>query len=105
MTQRRLNSKHFTNIGTVIDKVLHQYRPRTDQALLKVWDIWEAAVGSGVAAHARPAAFRGSVLLVHVSNSSWLHHLRFLEKDLIAKVNLALGAESVNAIQLKIGPI
>jgi predicted nucleic acid-binding Zn ribbon protein len=105
MTQRRCNSKHFTDLGAVLDKVLHQYRPKADQALLKVWDIWENAVGSAAAANARPAAFKGSILLVHVSNSSWLHHLRFMEKELIVKINQALGAENVNTIRLKIGPI
>jgi predicted nucleic acid-binding Zn ribbon protein len=105
MTQRRFNSKHFTDLGAVLDKVLHQYRPKSDQALLKVWDIWEDAVGSAMAANARPAAFKGSILLVHVSNSSWLHHLRFMEKELIAKINQALGTENVNTIRLKIGPI
>lgn len=105
MTQRRFNSKHFTELGAVLDKVLHQHRPKHDQALLKVWDIWDCAVDSATAANARPAAFKGSILLVHVTNSSWLHHLRFMEKDLIAKINQALGAESVNAIRLKIGPI
>jgi predicted nucleic acid-binding Zn ribbon protein len=103
--QRRFNSKHFTDLGAVLDKVLHQYRPKQDQALLKVWDVWEKAVDSATAANARPAAIKGSILLVHVSNSSWLHHLRFMEKELIARINQALGIECVHTIRLKIGPI
>lgn len=105
MAEKRFNSRHFTNLGSVLDKVLNQYRPKSDQALCKVWDIWEAAVGPGIAANARPAAFKGDILLLHVSNSSWLHHLRFLENELVAKVNLSLGAERIKTIQLKIGPI
>ena len=105
MGERRFNSKNFVGIGSVLDKVLQQYRPKSDQALLRVWDVWEAAVGDAIAANARPAAFKGSILLVHVSNSSWLHHLRFMEKELVRKVNQALGADRVTAIQLKIGPI
>ena len=103
--QRRFNSKKFTELGAVLEKVLQQYRPKQDQALLRVWDIWEKAVDSAMAANARPAAFKGSILLVHVSNSIWLHHLRFMEKELIARINQALGAESVHTIRLKIGPI
>jgi len=105
MAEKRFNSRHFTNLGSVLDKVLNQYRPKSDQALCKVWDIWEAAVGPGIAANARPAAFKGDILLLHVSNSSWLHHLRFLENELVAKVNQSLGAERIKTIQLKIGPI
>jgi predicted nucleic acid-binding Zn ribbon protein len=105
MAGKRFNTKHFTKIGSVLDKVLHQYRPKSDQALCKVWDVWDVAVGPGIAANARPAAFKGDILLVHVSNSSWLHHLRFFEHELVANVNKALGAERIKIIQLKIGPI
>lgn len=105
MSGKRFNSRHFTNLGSVLDKVLNQYRPKSDQALCKIWDIWEAAVGPGIAANARPAAFKGDILLLHVSNSSWLHHLRFLENELVAKVNQSLGGERIKTIQLKIGPI
>jgi len=105
MAKKRFNTKHFTDIGSVLDKVLHQYRPKADQELCKVWDIWDVAVGPDIAVNARPAAFKGDILLVHVSNSSWLHHLRFLENELVAKVNEALGAARIRTIQLKIGPI
>ena len=105
MAEKRFNSKQFADIGSVLEKVLHKYRPRSDQALCRVWDIWEAAVGDQIAANARPAAFKGDVLLVHASNSSWLHHLRFLENELVANLNQALGAERIKTIHLKIGPI
>ncbi|MEJ2660011.1 MAG: DUF721 domain-containing protein [Desulfobacteraceae bacterium] len=105
MTQRRYQAKNFTNIGSILDKVLHQYRPKADQELCKVWDLWNITVGPEIAANARPAAFKGRRLLVHVSNSSWLHHLRYMEKELIEKINGALGAERIETIQLKIGPV
>jgi predicted nucleic acid-binding Zn ribbon protein len=76
-----------------------------DQSLIRVWDLWEETVGANIAANASPAAFKGDILLVYVSNSTWLHHLRFLESDLIEKLNGALGAERVGKINLKIGPV
>jgi predicted nucleic acid-binding Zn ribbon protein len=105
MVQKRFNAKNFTDIGSVLDKVLHRYRPKADQELCKVWDLWDTAVGPEIALHARPAAFKGRRLLVHVSNSSWLLHLRFMERDLIAKINGELGAEQIAAMQFKIGPV
>lgn len=104
MKKRRTNSS-FSNLGEVLGKVLHQYRPMADQSLLRVWELWEGAVGDGIAANASPAAFKGDILLVHVSNSTWLHHLRFLEAELISNLNHALGAEQIKKIQLKIGPV
>jgi predicted nucleic acid-binding Zn ribbon protein len=104
MKKRRTNKK-FSDIGDVLGKVLQQYRPMTDQSLIRVWDLWEETVGASVSANARPAAFKVDVLLVHVSNSTWLHHLRFLENDLIDKLNRALGRNQIKNIRFKIGPI
>ena len=105
MTPKRSNRKAFTTLGVVIDKVLRQYRPVPQQALIEVWDVWDAAVGPAIAANTRPAAFKGNLLLVHVANSTWLHHLRFLEKELIDKLKQALGDERVQMVKFKIGPI
>lgn len=105
MKSKRFNSKSFAPIGDVLDKLIQQHRPSTNQALTRIWALWEQAVGSAIAANARPAAFKGNLLLVHVSNSTWLHHLRFLEQDLIQKLNQALEGEYVKHIKLKIGTI
>jgi predicted nucleic acid-binding Zn ribbon protein len=105
MPQKRNNRTAFAPIGTVIDKVLRQYRPPTDQAMLKVWEVWTEAVGPVIAANAKPVAFKGDMLLVHVCSSTWLHHLRFLEQEMILKLNGLLGGERVRRIKLKIGTI
>jgi predicted nucleic acid-binding Zn ribbon protein len=76
-----------------------------DRAMIEVWDVWEAAVGNEIAAHAHPVACKGGLVLVHISNSTRLHHMRFMEKELIRKLNHALGDDRVKAITFKIGPV
>ncbi|MGD9189540.1 MAG: DUF721 domain-containing protein [Desulfobacteraceae bacterium] len=105
MTKRFKRNKGFTAIGDVIGKVVAQHRPAMDRAMIEVWDVWEAAAGSKIAAYAQPAAFKGGMLLVYISNSTWLHHMRFMEKELIRKLNQALGDDRVTAITFKIGPV
>ena len=105
MPRKRYQNKSFSPIGAVIDQVMRQYRPANDEALIKVWDVWDKAVGAAVAANARPVAFKGDMLLVHVANSTWLHHLRFLEKQMCDQVNEALGGRSVRTLKLKVGPL
>ncbi len=105
MTRRFKQNKGFTSIGDVIGKVVAQHRPAMDGAMVRVWDVWEAAVGKEIADHAHPVAFKGGLLLVHISNSTWLHHLRFMEKELIHKLNLALGDKRVSSLSFKIGPV
>ena len=52
-----------------------------------------------------PVAFKGKLLLVHANSSPWLHHLQFLKKEIIVKVNQALGRELVGDIKFKIGKL
>jgi predicted nucleic acid-binding Zn ribbon protein len=104
MAAKRANQKSFVSIGKVIENILRQQRPFNDQALVEVWDVWERAVGPAIAANARPVAFKGDLLLVHVNSSTWLHHLRFLEKEMIAKINAVMGDTRIRSIKLKVGP-
>ena len=103
MSAFRRNRKRFVPIGSVIGKLMRQYRPANDRQLLEVWDVWEQAVGTAIAANARPAAFKGDTLLIHVVSSTWLHHMRFLEKELIEKINVAMGHQVVRSVKLKVG--
>ena len=105
MAEYRPKRKKFVPIGEVVEKVLSQYRPVSDQALVRVWEVWDSAVGQAIAANARPAAFKGDTLLVHVGSSTWLHHIHFLEQEMITKINQALGEEKVRIIKLKVGRI
>ena len=105
MVENRHNRKTFAHIGTVVENVLKQYRPQRDQALMQVWDIWEQAVGKAMAENAKPAAVKGDVLLVHVSSSTWLHHMRYLEAEMITKINAALDGPKVRSIKFKVGTV
>jgi predicted nucleic acid-binding Zn ribbon protein len=105
MAQHRPNSKSFVSLGSVIENILVNHRRSNDKNLLEVWDIWADTVGAAIAANAHPAAFKGDLLLVHVRSSTWLHHLHFLEKEMIEKLNAALGGLRVRALKFKVGPV
>jgi len=95
----------FVQIGNVLEGVLKNYRSEPDYALMKVWRLWDEAVGETIASNARPAAFKGKLLIVHVISATWIHQLQFLKNDLIAKLNDALGKPLVEKIKFKIGPL
>ena len=99
------DTEAFSQIGNVVGEVLNRYRRESDFGLTEVWRLWEAAVGDAIAKNARPAAFKGKLLLVHVSSSAWIHQLQFLKKDILKKVNGALGKDLVEEIKFKIGPV
>ncbi len=93
------------HIGNIIGDVLKNFRRETDVELVQVWQIWHNIVGDVIAQNAKPAAFKGRLLLVHVTSSSWIHQLQFLKKEMIAKLNHALGKTLIEDLKFKIGPL
>ena len=105
MSRSRKENRNFVPIGQVIGDILNQNRMQTDSSLIRVWDIWEKAVGGAIATNTQPAAFKGDLLIVHATSSSWLQQLRFLKADILSKVNQHLGQTKVKDIRFKIGPV
>ena len=104
METRKRKTK-FVHIGSIIDDVIKSYRRESDAELIQVWNVWDGVVGEVLAQNARPAAFKGRVLLVHVSSSTWIHQLQFLKKEMIDKLNTALGKVLIEELKFKIGPV
>jgi predicted nucleic acid-binding Zn ribbon protein len=105
MTRQAKEKRQFVHIGSVIRDMLNKHRLQTDASLIRVWDIWEKAVGGTIAENTRPAAFKGDLLIVNATSSSWLQQLRFLKPEIIQKVNHAIGTVSVKDIKFKVGPV
>lgn len=95
----------FVHIKNILEQVLKSYRTESDPGIKDVWRLWNVAVGETIAQNAQPAAFKGSLLIVHVSNSTWVHQLQFLKNDLISALNTALRQSLLTDIRFKIGPL
>jgi predicted nucleic acid-binding Zn ribbon protein len=102
---KKKQNRDIAHIGDILSGVLKTCRRDCDADLSQVWDLWDDAVGDAIAKNARPEAFKGKLLLVRVNSSPWMHHLQFLRKDIIKKINAALGKELVQDIKFKIGPV
>ncbi len=70
-----------------------------------IWMVWESAVGSRIASHAQPSAFRDGTLTLAVDSAPWMQQLNYLKRELIAKVNEQLGEEMVKDLYLKAGRV
>jgi hypothetical protein len=105
MMERNKRKAEFVHIGRLIDDVLKTYRRESDGGLIQVWQVWDGAVGDVIAQNAKPAAFKGRILLVHVTSSTWVHQLQFLKKEMIAKLDQALGKSLIDDLKFKIGPL
>lgn len=104
MAEKSRKRDGFVHIGEILEQALRGCR-QADGELVRIWDLWGAVVGDAVAENTRPAAFKGKLLIVHVSSSAWVHQLQFLKQDMIRKVNAALGQALVEEIKFRIGPL
>lgn len=105
MAEKAGKREGFVQIGEVLQEALRACRPRADGELVRIWRLWDGAVGEAVAENTRPAAFKGKLLIVHVSSSTWTHQLQFLKQDILRNVNAALGKDLVADIKFKVGPL
>lgn len=103
--RERKQKKDFSHIGTIIGDVLKQYVPESAGELIRVWQLWDDTVGTAIAANAQPVAFKGNLLLVHATSSTWIHQLQFLKADIISRLNAALGKPMIAELKFKIGPL
>ena len=92
-------------IGSILNRVLKECRNGSDDELIRVWELWDGVVGETISENARPAAFKGKILLVHVSSSPWIHQLQFHKKDIIRNLNESMGKPLIEEIKFKIGPL
>lgn len=101
----RKTNRNFSHIGNLVGNLMQNYRQSKDIQLTQIWSIWDQAVGGSIAENAQPAAFKGELLLVHVTNSPWLQQIRFMKEDIIRQVNEALGQPLIKDIRFKIGSL
>ena len=103
--ERKKRQAKFVHIGDIIGDVLGNYRREPAADIVMVWHIWDTVVGDVISQNAQPAAFKGRVLLVHVSSSTWIHQLQFLKKEIIDNLNRELGKTLIDDLKFKIGPL
>ena len=104
MTPKKEKAK-FVHIGSILNDVLKTYRRESDGEMIQVWQVWDNIVGDAISENAKPAAFKGRILLIHVTSSTWVHQLQFLKEEMIVKLNEALGKSLIDDLKFKIGPL
>ena len=96
---------NLIHISDILKSALNGYRPSRDMEMMKIWDLWDMAVGAPIAMNAKPAAFKDGILSVNVSSSAWIHQLKFLEKEIAQTLNNQMDKPLIKQIRFKIGKI
>jgi predicted nucleic acid-binding Zn ribbon protein len=69
------------------------------------WTRWEDIVGADMARRCEPVRLAGGTLVVRAESTVWATQLRYLTPQLQANALEVLGAGSVTAIRIVIGPL
>lgn len=105
MAEKKTTPDDFVHIGNILGGALNKFRSDYNLELTSVFNIWKNVVGEAIANNSKPAGFKGKILLVYVSSPVWIQELQYYKKDMITKINDALGKELVCDIKFKIGAV
>jgi predicted nucleic acid-binding Zn ribbon protein len=71
--------------------------------LARVQQVWAQAVGAAVAEAGLPTAERDGVLTITCADAVWAAELDLISGELLARLNAALGAESIHKLRCRTG--
>jgi predicted nucleic acid-binding Zn ribbon protein len=71
--------------------------------LARVQEVWDGAVGSAIAASARPIFERDGVLTVSCEAAVWAQELDLMADAVLAGLNAALGADCIRELRCRTG--
>lgn len=95
----------FVHIGNILGDALNKFRTDSDLELVSIFSIWKKVFGEVIANNSKPAGFKGKILIVYVDSPVWIQELQYYKKNMITKINDALGKELVCDIKFKIGVV
>lgn len=70
-----------------------------------VWRVWPSVVGPQIARHAQPYSVWQGRLIVHVTDSVWLHHLSMMRHRLVQALNERLAPAQIREMALRVGEV
>jgi predicted nucleic acid-binding Zn ribbon protein len=90
-----------TPISSSIDRLLKSLRGGDRQTTVTVFSRWAEIVGEPVCSHVKPLKLDAGTLIVEVDEPAWATQLKFLEADLLTRLNVG-GAMPVERLEIRV---
>ncbi len=87
-----------------LDRMMRHMNAPSIDLLRAVFVEWPEIVGEDVAEHARPSAIDGQTLVVIADDTTWASQLRWLENQLISRIEKVSGSDRIKAIKVRVAP-
>lgn len=87
-----------TTVGNVINDLCRSWGIEKRLKEYNAISQWPQIVGDRIAKEARPLYVKGGKLFLYVEKAVWRNELTFMKKDIIQKMNRAVGAPLIRDI-------
>jgi hypothetical protein len=91
-------------VGESLDAVMRGLGAPEASGVHLVFDRWSEVVGEALAARTRPLRIDGGRLVLAVDEPAIATHVRFLQGELLARLEALLGPGRVTSLDLRVGP-
>jgi predicted nucleic acid-binding Zn ribbon protein len=88
-------------LSLALDGLTSALAPAT--TLARAQQAWEQAVGSTIAEAGQPTREREGVLTIVCADAVWAAELELMGPELVARLNQALGGESIRRLRCRAG--
>ena len=96
-----LTNNTSSSLAGALDALLDRLGAESSTAITGVFGEWPKIVGEQVAQHVTPIKLERGRLIVEVDDPSWATQMRFLEPQLIEKLNAATTS-TITAIEVRV---
>lgn len=87
-----------------LDRVIRSLGAPPPATLTTVFESWSDIVGAAIASRCRPLSLDRGVLVVAVADGGWASQLRWMERDLLAKIEAGVGEGVVDRLEVRVRP-
>ncbi len=91
-----------TPVSSLLDRVVRGMGAPGTDAVDLVFNRWEEVVGTVLASRTRPAGLEDGRLVLVADDPAVVSHVRWLERDLIDKLDELLGAGRVTGVDVRV---
>jgi predicted nucleic acid-binding Zn ribbon protein len=99
MSEATTNSS--SSLAGALDALLDRLGAETATAITGVFGEWPKIVGEQVAQHVTPIKLERGRLIVEIDDPSWATQMRFLEPQLVEKLNTATTS-TITSIEVRV---
>lgn len=98
MRSKRGKREEYYELGEIIRETVEKLGIKKRLEEVRVFEVWEEAVGLRVAANAQPHRIKNGKLFVSTVNPIWAQELSLLSENIREKLNECLGDEKIKEI-------